>query len=1203
MAISDIGIKLSLQGVSSVQGGLSQVTSKLGDMDSATLKVGNALKGMGAALVAALGVGSIAAFAHMVQGTINATGAFNDLAIKTGASAAALMAFKSIGTTTETSAESIAAAMNKLSVNMSKAEAGGNGTAAALKALGINFKTFKALNPEDQMLAVAKAMGQFDDGAGKSAAAVALFGKKGADLLPFLKDLEDQADDVTANLTEQTKALKANQAAMADAYGDNLTEIRRNADGWKKELSLGLLPAFYEATEAIKKMNEGTGGLKSVIGNLAKDGTLAEWARGAMTALSYLLDVAQGLFSLIPMLGKAIAAVAAAAVTMFDSLRAAMERANDTTLSVNDRLSGAWKEMKTGFTSVADIGASAAGDISAIWNQKLIGQTFRDTMAGLKGIQAGAKEVKPALDFTDTSDANAEALKRQQEAVAKLLESYGKMADATALKIAATQTEMDTGKKLTDAEREYVKVMIDVRDGKITLEALENSNTLAKLRANIASADAIEKAREEQRAKDDLNKTLASVAAATNKYELALFAETDAMRKANVELREQNEKAGLSERQIVAREAAILRSRATELEWDAAMQGGNGQLSEQARLLRERAALLEQGVVVQEAKAAADEWKKTTDSINGGLTDALMRAFESGKGFFDAFKSTLVNAFKSMVLQPTIKMILAPISGALGSLFSGNAMAGTGAGGIGGVLSSLGNLFNGSTIGNSIGGAFNSFATSGLGSSLGLSAPIDFGTGFAANVASPMSGMIGSGLGMLGNGFAGYGISKALSGGYSAGSWVNSVAGIASAIPGIGPIAGVIGGLVNRAFGMKAKELKDTGITGSFTAGGTNAQQYQDWFQKGGWLRSNKSGTDLSALGSQTSDALKAGAFGVLASSRAWAQALQLPADALASVTTQFKVKLTGKADADQAEISRLFERYSDDLAGTYQAQLRPFQRAGETLGATLQRLAGLQQFSTAINDFGGVFSRVAGLSVDAKEQLLGFAGGIEALLGKTRAFVGSYYSEAEQAGLAARAVQQQLQAIGINTPLTNRADFRALVEATDVSNEQGRQRLAQLLDIATAFAPVGQYLEAQGGTLASVANQAPATAVLQSLLSGPGSAQQATVDGLTELNATTAAAGDATVSTLERLIDRVAQLEVTGPARYWNFDQTSALLDDGRRRDEALVAEIRALRTEVTNLRAEARATAENTGKTQRLMQRMTRDGESMAVTDVTPA
>ena len=114
--------------------------------------------------------------------------------------------------------------------------------------------------------------------------------------------------------------------------------------------------------------------------------------------------------------------------------------------------------------------------------------------------------------------------------------------------------------------------------------------------------------------------------------------------------------------------------------------------------------------------------------------------------------------------------------------------------------------------------------------------------------------------------------------------------------------------------------------------------------------------------------------------------------------------------------------------------------------------------------------------------------------------------------------MQQQLGTLGITGVLYSRADFGRLVESTDVSNEQGRQRLSQLLDIAAAFAPVGQFLEAQGGSLSLLANTAPASGTVSNIL-GLG-------DGLGGLTAATNAAADATVSTLERLIARVGELE-----------------------------------------------------------------------------
>jgi hypothetical protein len=217
---------------------------------------------------------------------------------------------------------------------------------------------------------------------------------------------------------------------------------------------------------------------------------------------------------------------------------------------------------------------------------------------------------------------------------------------------------------------------------------------------------------------------------------------------------------------------------------------------------------------------------------------------------------------------------------------------------------------------------------------------------------------------------------------------------------------------------------------------------------------------------------------------------------------------------------------------------------------------AGLQRFALIVNEFGGVFSRVANLSGDARQHLIDLAGGIEAFANKTQSFAQNYYEEAELAGIQARQVREQLASLGINAEIFTRADFRRLVEGTDVSNEQGRQRLSQLLTLADAFAPVGRFLEANGGSLETLANlntlanMAPAIADLRGMLDvqapmgntlanlntlanmapTTGAVQEilggTSMEGLGALTDATTAGTNATVSTLERLISRVGELE-----------------------------------------------------------------------------
>jgi hypothetical protein len=114
------------------------------------------------------------------------------------------------------------------------------------------------------------------------------------------------------------------------------------------------------------------------------------------------------------------------------------------------------------------------------------------------------------------------------------------------------------------------------------------------------------------------------------------------------------------------------------------------------------------------------EAKRLAESLESSLTDAILRGFESGKGFGENFKDTLVNMFKTMVLKPTISAIVSPVAGAVGAAFSGGAMAGDGAaggssGGFGGMLSTGKSLLEG------ISNGFDSLNASFVGSIEGLS--------------------------------------------------------------------------------------------------------------------------------------------------------------------------------------------------------------------------------------------------------------------------------------------------------------------------------------------------------------------------------------------------------------------------------------------------------------------------------------------------
>jgi hypothetical protein len=105
----------------------------------------------------------------------------------------------------------------------------------------LNFQQFKDLSPVDQIEAVANALNGFEDGASKTAVAVALFGKAGAELLPFLNDLADGSE-------RQVKITQA-QIEAADAYDKQVSRLQGSLAGLTKQMAAESIPVMSQMVE------------------------------------------------------------------------------------------------------------------------------------------------------------------------------------------------------------------------------------------------------------------------------------------------------------------------------------------------------------------------------------------------------------------------------------------------------------------------------------------------------------------------------------------------------------------------------------------------------------------------------------------------------------------------------------------------------------------------------------------------------------------------------------------------------------------------------------------------------------------------------------------------------------------------------------------------------------------------------------------
>jgi lambda family phage tail tape measure protein len=255
--------KLALKGASDQQLKAADSAIRMRESMERSERISSRIRGgfiaFGAAAVAAAGAAYLA-FDRLIKQVAD----FQTMAEKIGDSAASIASFSTAAAVSGVSMDSITAASVKLTKGLQGVDDETKEAGAAIKALGLNLEDFKRLSPTDQIEAVARALDGFEDGASKTAVAMALFGKSGADLIPFLKDLAGNVGRVNY-LTEE-------QIALADQYGKQQARLKAEIQGQAQVFAVSLLPAYNE--------------LLSVIADLAKNQDIA---RGASALLSAAL--------------------------------------------------------------------------------------------------------------------------------------------------------------------------------------------------------------------------------------------------------------------------------------------------------------------------------------------------------------------------------------------------------------------------------------------------------------------------------------------------------------------------------------------------------------------------------------------------------------------------------------------------------------------------------------------------------------------------------------------------------------------------------------------------------------------------------------------------------------------------------------------------------------------------------------------------
>ena len=575
----------------------------------------------------------------------------NDMSQKLGMGVDKLAAYKLAAEQSGTSLEAVAQGVKSLSGQMLK-------HGEAFQKIGIN--TQDADKAFRQLADVFSAM---PDGMDKAALAVKLFGRSGMELIPTLnlgsKGLEESAQKAE-KYAQTMKAL----APEADKLNDTIREFQLVGQAAYANLAASVVPSMTEIVRAMAMAAEEGGVLMALFVGFGGvvDKLFAEPFKNSIK------DVRAHILLL-----KADASDLVSSITFGSTSKLA-------------------KEYGTQYFREAT---------------KLLGEVHRKD------------DVAPKIDLPELDEKTKRRLQEQADKLKKIDEARAK-----AVKEGIDDLTKQAAKAYEDFFNELNKIENDANFGDMASSKAQQA--FFKLQESAQWKTATEERK----------------AYLTQEYLLARAIEqTTEARKADLEWEKEYQQLISKNAESAQDEAKSLLDKAKAAEYENSIIGVSAEkmaavttarYDEQIALKQARLALLdgqqsredevaainEQIGALERLKSAeiakpklqaqAQAWENFSRDIERSLTDALMRSFESGDSFGQAFVKNLKNLLKTTVLKVAVQAVVSTGMNALGIGGSSSASSGLN------ILSSANNAYNlfngGSTLGSAAYGAYNTGA-------------------------------------------------------------------------------------------------------------------------------------------------------------------------------------------------------------------------------------------------------------------------------------------------------------------------------------------------------------------------------------------------------------------------------------------------------------------------------------------------------------
>lgn len=338
------------------QAELEKAKRQLGKFDSDASAL---VKRIGAT-VATAAVAAATAFAAMGKAAIDSADKLNKLSQSTGVSVESLSQLKYVAELSDVSLEDLSTSLARLSRTAEGAAQGQKSQAEAFARLGISATDAKGQlkGTEELLLDIAEQFSQYQDGAAKAALAQDLFGRSGANLIPFLNQGRDGIEALKREADALGLTLSAEAAQAAEEFNDNLTRLKAVTQGIVNQLVQEMLPTLQAFSANAVDSAARSESLRAAVALLG--GAFKVFVSAGVAVVSTFQQIGQAIYTLN--------------VSQFHLLRGEFKLAAE--------------EFTTGFAKIRDNVVGDAETIGRIW-----GKTVNEVVEGAEKVGGAPKKI------------------------------------------------------------------------------------------------------------------------------------------------------------------------------------------------------------------------------------------------------------------------------------------------------------------------------------------------------------------------------------------------------------------------------------------------------------------------------------------------------------------------------------------------------------------------------------------------------------------------------------------------------------------------------------------------------------------------------------------------------------------------------------------------------------------------------------------